>query len=59
MWALDFPTLVLILAAGFELGSLGMFGFSLFGWALGSWKLLAYDAVGLAAIWQLCRQRFS
>jgi hypothetical protein len=39
VWAIDFPTLVLILAAGFELGSLGVFGCSLFGWAFGSWKL--------------------
>ena len=47
MWPIDFPTLVLILAAGLELGSQGFFRFSFFGWLFGSWKT-----------WQLCRQRF-
>jgi uncharacterized membrane protein YuzA (DUF378 family) len=58
MWPIDFPTLVLILAAGLELGSQGFFGFSFFGWLFGSWKTAAYQITGFAAIWQLCRQRF-
>jgi len=55
---IDFSTLVMILAAGIELGSEGAFGFSLFDWVFGAHKLLAYDFIGLAALWQLVRQRF-
>jgi len=58
MWAMDFSTLVLILAAGFELGAEGAFGISPFGWLLGSWKYVAYDVTGIAAFWQLSRQNF-
>lgn len=58
MFAIDFPTLVLILAAGLALGTEGAFGFSLFDWMFGAHKLLAYDLIGLAAVWQLSRQRF-
>jgi uncharacterized membrane protein YuzA (DUF378 family) len=48
----------MILAAGFELGSEGALGFSLFDWVFGAHQLLAYDLIGLAALWQLVRQRF-
>jgi uncharacterized membrane protein YuzA (DUF378 family) len=48
----------MILAAGIELGSEGAFGFSLFDWVFGAHKLLAYDVIGFAALWQLVRQRF-
>jgi uncharacterized membrane protein YuzA (DUF378 family) len=58
MWPIDFPTLVLILAAGLELGTQGVFGFSFYGWLFGSWVPLAYQITGLAAVWQICRQRF-
>jgi uncharacterized protein len=56
---IDFFTIVLILIAGIELGLIGFFGFSLVGWLFGSWKSIAYDAVGIAALWQLSRQRLS
>jgi len=56
---IDLLTLVLILIAGIELGLIGFFGFSLFGWLFGSWKPIAYDAAGIAALWQLFRQRLT
>jgi len=58
MWPFDFPTLILILAAGLELGAQGALGVSLYGWLFGSWKMAAYQITGLAAVWQICRQRF-
>ena len=58
MRVIDLPTLLLILAAGFELGLQGWFGFSIVGWLFGTWKIVAYEVIGCAAIWQLFRQRF-
>jgi uncharacterized membrane protein YuzA (DUF378 family) len=54
---IDFFSLVLILISGLELGLIGFFGFSPLAWLLGSWRPLAYDAVGVAALWQISRQR--
>jgi uncharacterized membrane protein YuzA (DUF378 family) len=54
---IDFITLVLIVLAGFELGAIGFFNASIVA-LLGSWKALAYDLIGLSAIWQLTRQTF-
>jgi uncharacterized membrane protein YuzA (DUF378 family) len=56
MRTIDLPTLLLILAAGIELGLQGWFGFSFIGWLLGSWKIVAYEVIGVATLWQLCRQ---
>ena len=53
----DFLTLLLILIAGFELGSIGLFGFSLLTWVSDRWHIYMYDAIGFAAAWQLLRQR--
>lgn len=55
---IDFLTLVLIVAAGFELGLIGFFNFSAVTWLLGSWHNVAYDVIGVSAVWQLSRQRF-
>jgi len=52
----DFFTLFLILVAGIELGLIGLFSFSPVAWLFGSWKMAVYDAIGIAAIWQLSRQ---
>jgi uncharacterized membrane protein YuzA (DUF378 family) len=54
---IDLLTLILLLLAGFELGLIGFFGFSLLTWVFGDGHRFAYDAIGLAAIWQLSRQR--
>jgi uncharacterized membrane protein YuzA (DUF378 family) len=56
--SIDFLTLILILAAGVELGLIGLFGFSFLTWLFGSWHTAAYDVVGVSAIWQISRQRF-
>jgi uncharacterized membrane protein YuzA (DUF378 family) len=54
----DFLTLVLIVLAGVELGLIGAFNFSLVTWLFGSWHRIAYDVIGVSAIWQMARQRF-
>jgi uncharacterized membrane protein YuzA (DUF378 family) len=54
----DFLTLVLIVAAGFELGFQGLFGVSVAGRIFGAWRYIIYDLAGVAAAWQLYRQRF-
>jgi uncharacterized membrane protein YuzA (DUF378 family) len=56
MTSIDLCSLILVLFAGLELGSLGFLDFSLAGWLFGSWKAGAYEIIGVAAIWQLCRQ---
>jgi uncharacterized membrane protein YuzA (DUF378 family) len=58
MWFLDFPSLVLIIAAGFQLGLLGLFGFDAAAAIFGVYMKAAYIVVGLSAMWQLSRQRF-
>ena len=59
MWLLDFPTLVLILAGGIELGAQGLLGFSPMTSLLGPWAPTVNMAIGAAALWQLSRQRFT
>lgn len=57
MGAIDGPTLLLLLVAGFCLGLFGLFGFDAVAWAIGEqYKSLAYTLVGAAALWQLFRQ---
>ena len=41
----DFFSLILILVAGIELG------------LIGRWHFVAYDVIGVSAIWQIFRQR--
>jgi len=53
---IDMCTLVLIIAAGFELGLQGVFGIELIKWLFGSWQTGVYDLIGFAAVWQLWRQ---
>jgi uncharacterized membrane protein YuzA (DUF378 family) len=55
---IDFCTLVLIVAGGFQLGLQGLFEFDFTGWLFGSWQKGLYDLIGFAAVWQLWRQRF-
>ena len=58
MWIVDFPSLVLIIAAGFQLGVLGLFGFDAAAAIFGAYTKAAYIVAGLSAMWQLSRQRF-
>ena len=53
----DFFSLVLIVVAGIELGLIGFFGFSVLIRIFGRWHFVAYDVIGVSAIWQIFRQR--
>ena len=48
---------ILILVAGVELGLIGFFGFSFLTWLFGHWYFVAYDVIGVSAVWQIFRQR--
>jgi uncharacterized membrane protein YuzA (DUF378 family) len=54
---IDFVSLILVLLAGIELGLIGLFGFSVLIWLFGSWHFVAYDIIGVSAVWQITRQR--
>jgi uncharacterized membrane protein YuzA (DUF378 family) len=56
--SLDFISLILILVAGIELGLIGFFGFSVLTWLFGSRYTVAYDVIGVSAVWQAMRQRY-
>ena len=58
MWAIDHPTMILIILGGLHLGIKGAFGVDLAEKYLGSYTDAVYVLTGLAAIWQLRRQRF-
>ena len=58
MWIIDFPSLVFIIAAGLQLGALGLFGFDAAAAVFGAYTKAAYIVVGASAVWQLFRQRF-
>jgi len=58
MWLIDFWTLVLILAAGLQLGVQAVFGFDTAGAIFGSGERILFILMGLGAVWQLLRQRF-
>jgi uncharacterized membrane protein YuzA (DUF378 family) len=58
MWILDFPSLILIIAAGLHLGLLGLFGWDAAAAVFGAYTKAAFIAVGMSAVWQLFRQRF-
>ena len=57
MWFIDFPTLLLIIGAGLDLGLAGVFGWNPAIKYFGSHIDIAYTIVGFSAAWQLCRQR--
>jgi uncharacterized membrane protein YuzA (DUF378 family) len=58
MWFIDFPTLVLIIVAGVQLGVQGFFGFDTIGHIFGENEKFAFMVIGLSAVWQFFRQRF-
>ena len=55
---IDFFTLVFVIAAGLQLGLVGFFGVNLAEAIFGAYVTLAYEVVGVSAIWQLFRQKF-
>jgi uncharacterized membrane protein YuzA (DUF378 family) len=57
-WFLDFPTLVLIIAAGIQLGLQAFFGWDLTSAIAGKWAPDVFMAMGVSAVWQLFRQKF-
>jgi uncharacterized membrane protein YuzA (DUF378 family) len=56
---IDFLTLVLILAAGLQLGLQGFFGWDAAGHLFGEHERIAFMIVGLSAVWQIFRQRIT
>ena len=58
MWWLDFPALVLIIAAGIQLGLQAFFGWDLTGTIAGKWAPYVFMAMGVSAVWQVFRQKF-
>jgi len=46
MWILDFPSLILIIAAGFQLGILGLFGWDAASAIFGTYSKDVYVAAG-------------
>jgi uncharacterized membrane protein YuzA (DUF378 family) len=58
MWAIDHPSMILIILAGINLGLKAAFGIDLVERYLSNYSHITYEIVGLAAVWQLTRQRF-
>jgi uncharacterized membrane protein YuzA (DUF378 family) len=57
MWAIDHVSMILIILGGIGLGLKGAFGVNLSEY-LGTYTNTVYIAIGVAALWQLRRQRF-
>jgi uncharacterized membrane protein YuzA (DUF378 family) len=55
---IDLITLILVIAAGLQLGLLGFFGINVAEMIFGPYVTLAYEVVGVSAVWQLLRQKF-
>ncbi len=55
---IDLLTLLFVIAAGLQLGLVGFFGLNLAEAVFGAHVTLAYEVVGVSAVWQLLRQRF-
>jgi uncharacterized membrane protein YuzA (DUF378 family) len=55
---IDFLTLVLIVAAGFQLGIRAAFGVDAAAAIFGSEDRILFILMGLSAVWQLFRQKF-
>jgi uncharacterized membrane protein YuzA (DUF378 family) len=58
MWAIDHSSMILIILGGFDLGIRGLFGIDIGEQYLGSYAKAVYILIGIAAVWQLRRQRF-
>jgi len=58
MWLLDFPTLILIIAAGLQVGLQATFGLDVIGKLFGDYERVVLMLMGVSALWQFSRQRF-
>jgi len=58
MWAIDHLSMILIILGGIGLGLKGGFGIDLAEQYLGTYTNAVYISIGIAALWQLRRQRF-
>jgi uncharacterized membrane protein YuzA (DUF378 family) len=58
MALIDFLTLVLILAAGFQVGIQAAFGVDAVAAVFGAGERILFILMGLSAVWQLFRQKF-
>jgi uncharacterized membrane protein YuzA (DUF378 family) len=58
MWAIDHPSMILIILAGINLGLKAAFDIDLVERYLNGYSHITYEIVGLSAVWQLTRQRF-
>jgi uncharacterized membrane protein YuzA (DUF378 family) len=58
MGFIDFLTLVLILAAGFQVGIQATFAADVAGWIFGGGEKILFEMMGASAVWQLFRQRY-
>jgi len=57
MGVIDFFTLLLVIAAGFQVG-LQVAGIDMTGYAFGRYEGIVFVLMGLSAVWQLARQKF-
>ena len=57
-WFLNFTTMVMIIAAGLDLGVLGFWGYDVAPALFGTYTRNAYMVTGCGAVWQLFRQTF-
>jgi uncharacterized membrane protein YuzA (DUF378 family) len=55
----DFFTLIVILAAGLQLGLQGFFGWDAAAHFFGDRERISFIVAGLSAVWQIFRQRFT
>lgn len=55
---IDFLTLAAIIAAGLHMGLVAFFGVNVPEAVLGSHATIAYELMGVSAVWQMLRQRF-
>lgn len=58
MWAIDHPSMILIILGGIGLGLKGAFGVDISQQYLGGHTNTFFVLIGLAAMWQLTRQRY-
>jgi uncharacterized membrane protein YuzA (DUF378 family) len=58
LWAIDFPTLLLVLFGAIHLGVVGVFDVDLITKIMGEYARLTDILIGVAGIWQISRQRW-
>jgi uncharacterized membrane protein YuzA (DUF378 family) len=58
MWCIDFPSLILVILGGIQLGLIGLFGFESAVFLPDNYAKPLFALVGFSAVWQLFRQKF-